>query len=116
MNNACRLWRLGPLPNRPLSHLIRPSSKEAPQLQALPHGQDDLRQCALGAELLALLSRIGLGFKGRKAFFKGDANGNYGVASCMLFDPFCDLGEVLVFLANVVFFAEVDEVDDGFCG
>ena len=30
--------------------------------------------------------------------------------------PFGDLGEMFVLLADVVFFAEVDEVDDGFGG
>lgn len=34
----------------------------------------------------------------------------------MFFDPFGDFGEVFVFLADVVFFAEVDEVDDWFGG
>lgn len=34
----------------------------------------------------------------------------------MLFDPFHDFAEVFVFLSDVVFFAEVDEVDDGFGG
>lgn len=34
----------------------------------------------------------------------------------MLLDPFGDLGEMLVLLADVVFFAEVDEVDDWFSG
>ena len=34
----------------------------------------------------------------------------------MLFDPFGDFGKVFVFLAYVVFFAEVDEEDDGFGG
>ena len=31
-------------------------------------------------------------------------------------DPFGDFGEVFVFLSDVVFFAEVDEVDDWFGG
>lgn len=34
----------------------------------------------------------------------------------MLFNPFGDFGEVFVFLSDVVFFAEVDEEDDGFRG
>lgn len=34
----------------------------------------------------------------------------------MFFDPFGDFGEVFVLLADVVFFAKVHEVDDGFCG
>jgi len=29
----------------------------------------------------------------------------------VLFDPFGNLGEILVLLANVVFFAEVDQID-----
>ena len=34
----------------------------------------------------------------------------------MLFDPLGDFGEMLVFLSDVVFFGEVDEVDDWFGG
>jgi len=34
----------------------------------------------------------------------------------VLFDPFGDFGKVLVLLADVVFFAEVDKEDDGFGG
>lgn len=34
----------------------------------------------------------------------------------MEFHPLGDFGEVLVLLADVVALAEVDEVDDGFCG
>lgn len=30
----------------------------------------------------------------------------------MLLDPFSNLRKVFVFLANVVFFTEIDEVDD----
>jgi hypothetical protein len=31
-------------------------------------------------------------------------------------DPFCDLGQVLTFLAEVVLHCEVDEVDDWLSG
>ena len=34
----------------------------------------------------------------------------------MFFDPFGDFGEMFVLLTDVVFFAEVDQVDDGFGG
>lgn len=34
----------------------------------------------------------------------------------MCLDPFGDLGEVLVLLADIVFFGEIDEVYDGFGG
>ena len=34
----------------------------------------------------------------------------------MFFHPFGDLGEVLVLLSDVVFLAEIDEVDDWFGG
>ena len=32
----------------------------------------------------------------------------------MFLDPFGDLGKMLVLLSNVIFLAEVDEVDNGF--
>ncbi len=34
----------------------------------------------------------------------------------MFFDPFSDLREMLVLLPNVIFLAEVDEIDNGFSG
>lgn len=32
----------------------------------------------------------------------------------MFFDPFSDLGKMFVLLSDVIFFAEVDKVDNGF--
>ena len=34
----------------------------------------------------------------------------------MFFNPFGDLGKMFVFLADVIFFAKIDEEDDGFGG
>ncbi len=34
----------------------------------------------------------------------------------MFLDPFSDLREMLVLLPNVIFLAEVDEIDNGFSG
>jgi hypothetical protein len=34
----------------------------------------------------------------------------------VLLDPGRDFRQVLVFLADVIFLGEVDEVDNGFCG
>lgn len=116
MNHTRSLWGLRPFSNRPLPNLIRPRCEETSQLQTLPHCQNNLRQRTLRAQLLALLSGIRLRLIGRKTFLEGDANGDYWVAGGVLFDPFGDLREVLVFLTDVVFLREVDQVDDGFCG
>lgn len=111
MNHARGLWGFTPLPDRPLPHLVGTGSEEASEIKLLPHRRDDLRQRRFRAQLLTLLLRFGFVFAAGEAFFEGDGDGNYGVAGCVLFDPFGDLGEVLVLLADVVFLAEVDEVD-----
>jgi len=51
-----------------------------------------------------------------KTFFEGDGDWDNRIAGGVCLDPLCDFREVLVFLPDVVFFAEVDEVDDGFGG
>lgn len=110
------LRRLGPLPDRPLPHLIRAGGEETAQIQHLPHRGDDLGKRGLGAEFLALVLGFGLGLEAREAFFEGDGERDDGVPRGVLFDPVGDFGEVFVFLPDVVFFAEVDEEDDGFGG
>ena len=59
---------------------------------------------------------FGVAFEAGEAFFEGDGKGDDRVAGGVFFDPFGDFGEVFVFLADVVFFAEVDEEDDGLGG
>ena len=116
VDDAGGLWRLGPLPDRPLPHFVGAGGEKAAEVHHLPHGDDDLGQGRLGAELLAFLVGDGVGLEAREAFLEGDGHWDDGVAGGVLLDPFGDFGEVLVLLADVVFFAEVDEVDDGFGG
>lgn len=116
MNHPSSLGRLGPLPNGPLPHLIRARREKTPQIHHLPHGRDNFRQRALGPQLLALLLGLLFILEPREAFLEADGERDDGVARGVFFDPFGDFGEVFVFLADVVFFAEVDEVDDWFCG
>lgn len=115
MNDPGSLRRLRTLPNCPLPHLIRARRKETPQIQHLPHRGDDFRQRALRPQVFALFCGFSLAFKSCEAFFESYAEGEDGVAGRVGFDPLGDFGEVLVFLADVVFFAQVDEVDDWFC-
>ena len=116
MNYPRRRRRLGPLSDRPLPHLIRACGEKTTQVQCLPHGGDDLGKGRFGTEGFALFFCFGVAFKPSKAFFEGDGKGDDGVAGGVLFHPFRDFGKVFVFLADVVFFAEVDEEDDGFRG
>lgn len=116
MDHARGLGGFTPLPDSPLAHLVGTCGEEASEIELLPHSRNDLWQRRFRAQLLALLLRFGLVFAAREAFLEGDGDGDDGVAGCVLLDPFGDLGEVLVLLADVVFFAEVDEVDHGLGG
>ena len=116
MYHARRLRCLSPLPNGPLPHLIRAGGEETAQLQRLPHGQDDLGQRALRAQRLQLLLFLARFLEAAEPLFQRDGDGDDGVARRVRLHPLGDLGEVLVLLADVVAFAEVDQVDDGFGG
>ncbi len=70
MNNPRRLGSLGSLPNGPLPNLIRARGEEAPQVQALSHGDDDLGQRRLGSQRLTFLLGFSLGWKPRQAFLE----------------------------------------------
>ena len=116
MYHPRRLRRLRPLPYSPLPDLIRPRREKASQLQRLPHRQNNLGQRALRAQIFEFLLFLARLVKAPQPFFQGDGDGDDGVARGVGFHPLGDLGEVLVLLADVVAFAEVDEVDDGFGG
>lgn len=111
MNHARGLGRFTSLAYSPLPHFIRTGSEEASEIQLLPHGRDDLRQRRFRTKLLALFLRFGLVFAAGEAFLEGHGDRDYGVTGCVLFDPLGNFGKVLVLLADVVFLAEVDEVD-----
>lgn len=120
MNNARRLWRLRPISNSPLPNLISTRREETAQAKTLAHSRHDLREGGLCADCLAFGGGVGVGVEAGQALFEAYRDGDYGVDAggwgCAVFDPGGDGGEVFVFLADVVFFAEVDEVDDWFCG
>lgn len=116
MYHPRRLRRLSPPPYSPLPHLIRPRREKTSQLQRLAHRENNFRQRALRAQALQLLLFLPRDLEAAESFFQGDGDGDDGVAGGVGFHPLGDLGEVLVLLADVVALAEVDEVDDGFCG
>jgi hypothetical protein len=116
MNNPRRLRSLRPLPYSPLPNLIRARRKETLQIQARPHGSNNLRQRALRPKFLTLLLRLLVVLEAGEALLEGDGEGDDGVAGGVLLAPLGDFRQVLVLLADVVFFAEIDEVDDGFGG
>lgn len=102
MNNSCRLRRLCPLPDTPLPHLIGTRGEETREPQRSPHGDDDLANGALDAELFAFCSDLVVGESG-ETFFERDREWDDNIAGAVLVDPGFDLGEVFVFLADVVF-------------
>ena len=82
----------------------------------MAHRENNFGERGLGAEGFALFLGGSFGLKAGEALFEGDGDGNDGISGRVCFDPFADFGKVLVFLAEVVFFGEVDKVDDWFSG
>jgi hypothetical protein len=116
VDDAGGLRRLGPHANGPLPHLVGARGEEAAERERLAHGDDDLREARLGAQLLALGVDLGLGVEAREAVLEDDGQRDDGVAGRVLLDPGVDLGQVLVLLPEVVLLGEVDKVDDGLGG
>lgn len=115
MNHPRSLWRLRPLPDTPLPHLIRPRRKKADKSQRAPHRDDNLPDGTLDTKLLALLCCL-LIRHARETLLEGYREGDDHVAGTVLVDPGFDLREVFVLLPDVVFFREVDEEDYGLGG
>ena len=103
---------LGAVPDRPLSHLVRARGEEGAEVHGLTHRGDDLGQGGLGPDLFTLLVDLLLALEPSQAVFKGDGDGDDGVAWGVGLCPLGDLGQVLVLLADVVSLGEVDEVDN----
>ena len=116
MDHPRRLRCLRPPSNSPLPDLIRPRREKTPQLQRLPHREYNLGQRTLRAQAFQLLLFLARSLEAAESFFEGDGDGDDGVSRGVEFHPLGDLGEVLVLLADVVALAQVDEVDDRFCG
>lgn len=120
MNNPCSLRRLRPIPQRPLPDLVRARREETAQVQRLAHRRHKFGNGALGANLLALLLDLSVRLETRKALLEANGNGDDGVGAgsgaLAGLDPSSDSRKVLILLADVVLFAEVDEINDGFGG
>lgn len=99
----------------PLPDLIFTSGEEACEVERLAHGSDNLWKRRLSAELLALLSCFFVRH-GRKPFLKACRDENDLVTCRMLLDPLSNLGKMLVSTSEVVFLAQIDEVDHGLSG
>ena len=112
MNDPRSLRRLCPIPDSPLPHLICPRREEAAEIKHLPHRRDNLRQSRFGTKLFTFLRCFRFSLETCEALLEGDGERQYRIAGCVLFDPFGNLRKVLVLLSDVIFFAEVDEVDD----
>lgn len=112
VNHTGGLRCLGAVSYRPLPDFVGSGCEEGAQVECFPHGCDDLRERRLRADLLEFGFSLGLGLESCQTLLERDTDQDHGVAGSMLFYPFGDLGEMLVAAADVVFLAEVDEVDD----
>ena len=112
MNDPSSLRRLCPVSNSPLPHLICPRREEAAKIKHLPHGRDNLGQGRFCPKLFTFLRCFRLSLETCEALLESDGERQYRIAWCVLFDPFGNLRKVLVLLSDVIFFAEVDKVDD----
>lgn len=112
MDDTSCLRSLCTVSDGPLSYLIGADCEEAAKVESLAHSSDDLWQRRLCAERLALLLGLLVSLESREAFFEADGNRNDWIARCVLLAPFCDLGQVLVLLADVVLLAKVDKIYD----
>lgn len=116
VNDTGGLRRLGAVANGPHTDLIRTSSEEGSKVENLAHGDNDLGQGRLRANLLAFLRDLRVVLELGKTLLEGGGNGKDAVTRGVLLDPFGDLGKVLVLLSDVVALTQVDEVDDGLGG
>ena len=113
MNDTGGLGSLGAVTDGPLADLIGTGSEERAEVKGLAHLDDDLGQSGLGANLLALLSNLGVSLEAGEALLEADREGNDGITLGVLVNPGGNRGKMLVLLADVVALGKVDEVDDG---
>lgn len=112
MNDTGSRRSLDTLADGPLADFVGTSGEETGQVQRCTHGGDHPGQSRLGAQLLALLERLLLSLELGKALLERGGEGEQRVTRRVVIDPLLDNREVLVLLANVVSFAQVDKVDN----
>jgi hypothetical protein len=111
VNNTSGLWSLGASTDSPLTDLISTGCEETAELEGLTHGGNGLGKRGLGVKVLQLLGSLFVRHDG-KTLLELDGDGDDRVARGIGLDPFSDLGQMLVLLADVVLLAQVDKVDD----
>jgi hypothetical protein len=111
VNNTSGLRSLGASTDSPLTDLIRTGCEETAELEGLAHGGNGLGKRGLGVEVLQLLGSLFVGHDS-KTLLELDGDGDDRVARGICLDPFSDLGQMLVLLADVVLLTQVDEVDN----
>lgn len=113
MNDTGGLGSLGAVTDGPLADLIGTGGEEGAEVEGLAHLDNNLGQSRLGANLLALLSNLGIGLEAGEALLEGDRERDDGITLGMLVDPGGNRRKMLVLLADVVALGKVHEVDDG---
>ena len=114
MDYSSSLRCLCSISNSPLPHLIRPRRKEATEIKHLPHGRNNLGQGGLCTELFTFLLCLRLSLETCEALLESDGERQYRIAWSVFFDPLSDLRKMLVLLSDVILFAEIDEINNGF--
>jgi len=114
MNTAGSLRGLPSLLDSPALDLISTSGEEILEVDLAEASLDDAVDAAVDLLLGAVLGGF-FGAHGDEVRFEFSGDGDHGFAS-LLIDPVLELGEVLVALAAVVVFGEVDEEDGGLGG
>lgn len=111
MNDTRGSRCLDTLSDSPLADLIGTGGEETGQVENLAHGGDHLGKTRLGSDLLAFFLNGSVVTHKSQTLLEGCRDGDQRLPAGVSLDPFEDLGEVLVLLAEVVLLAQVDQVD-----
>ena len=112
MDNARCCGCLGSLADSPLPDFVGTRREETGQVQYLAHGNDDLWQDRLSRQLFALFLDCGLVPKLGQALLERDRDGNDRITRRFRLDELRDLGKMFVLLADIIPFAEVNQIHD----
>lgn len=102
VDDTGRLRRLGTSPDGPLTDFISAGGEEADQIERFAHLNNDLGQCRLCPNPLALLLGLLLASQLRQPVFERDRDGDDRVPLSMLLNPVDNGGEMLIFLPDIV--------------
>ena len=116
VNDTGGLGGLDAVADGPLAHFIGSGSEEASEVERLAHGNHNLGDGGSGAKFLALLGRLLFRLETGEALLERHRYGNDGAARGFLLEPFRNLGQMLVLLADIVSLTKVDQVDTGLGG